>query len=54
MGEILERHGIYVHHMPYATEVDLEAKLSASHGVVVGVDADEIWKLKDDVQMTVA
>lgn len=48
VGEILERHGVGVHHIPYATEADLEAKLVAGHGVMVAVDAHELWALEDD------
>lgn len=48
VGEILERHGVGVHHIPYATEADLEAKLVAGHGVMVGVDAHELWEGDND------
>ena len=42
-GEILERHGVEVDLVPYATVADLEAKLEAGLGVLVGVDGEEVW-----------
>ena len=48
IGEILERHGIAVHTIPYVTGTELDAQLSAGRGVIAIVDADELWGFDDD------
>ena len=42
-GNLLERHGIYVHRCINATIDDLISELSQGHKIIVAVDADEIW-----------
>ena len=48
VGEILERHGISMHTRPHLTLSEIEELLRAGHGVIVGVDADELWFGDDD------
>lgn len=43
-GLLLEDHGIGTHTKTHATVYDLAAELSQGHKVIVGVDADELWR----------
>jgi hypothetical protein len=44
VGELLEDHGVGVHSRDNATVYDLAHELAQGHKVIVGVDADELWR----------
>lgn len=44
VGMLLEDHGIGTHTKYHATVYDLAAELAQGHKVIVGVDADELWR----------
>ena len=44
VGELLEDYGIGVHTREHATVYDLANELAQGHKVIVGVDADELWR----------
>ena len=44
VGMLLEDHGISTHTKYHATVYDLAAELAQGHKVIVGVDADELWR----------
>lgn len=44
VGMILEDHGVGTHTKYHATIYDLVAELAQGHKVIVGVDADELWR----------
>lgn len=44
MGMLLEDHGVGTHTKYHATVYDLAAELAQGHKVIVGVDADELWR----------
>lgn len=44
VGLLLEDHGIGTHTKYHATVYDLAAELAQGHKVIVGVDADELWR----------
>lgn len=44
VGMLLEDHGIGTHTKYHATVYDLVAELAQGHKVIVGVDADELWR----------
>ena len=48
IGEILERHGVSVHTRPHLTLSEIEELLREGHGLIVLVDADELWFGDDD------
>jgi hypothetical protein len=44
VGELLEDYGVGVHTRENATVYDLANELAQGHKVIVGVDADELWR----------
>lgn len=44
VGELLEDYGVGVHTREHATVYDLANELAQGHKVIVGVDADELWR----------
>lgn len=44
VGMLLEDHGVGTHTKYHATVYDLAAELAQGHKVIVGVDADELWR----------
>lgn len=44
VGELLEDYGVGVHTRDNATVYDLASELAQGHKVIVGVDADELWR----------
>lgn len=43
IGQLLEMHGIPTHTIFNASITDLATELALGHGVIVGVDAEELW-----------
>lgn len=44
VGDLLDDHGVGTHTKTNATIYDLVAELAQGHKVIVGVDADELWR----------
>lgn len=43
IGQMMDLHGIPNHSVVNASTMDLVSELAQGHGVIVGVDADELW-----------